>query len=122
MAGIDSDVSWPLSRLVEEEARRVLSETQLEADPVLVAEGWERRFVTDARRAEEVTELYEDLGYEVRAEPVRPEELENECEDCQLILLMQFKTIYTRRTTQYRCRKHGRVALRNKLGDPGFLP
>lgn len=97
MAGIDSDVSWPLSRLVEEEARRVLSETQLEADPVLVAEGWERRFVTDARRAEEVTELYEDLGYEVRAEPVRPEELENECEDCQLILLMQFKTIYTRR-------------------------
>ncbi len=63
MAGIDSDVSWPLSRLVEEEARRVLSETQLKADPVLVAEGWERRFVTDARRAKEVTELYEDLGY-----------------------------------------------------------
>jgi hypothetical protein len=63
----------------------------------LVAEGWERRFVTDGRRAAEVVELYEELGYEVRAEPVRQEELENDCEDCQLIVLMQFKTIYTRK-------------------------
>ncbi len=97
MKRVDADVSWPLSRLVEEEAKRALSEAQLTADPVLIAEGWERRFVTDGRRAAEAVELYEELGYEVRAETVRREELENECEDCQLLLLMQFKTIYTRR-------------------------
>ncbi len=97
MKRVEAKVSWPLSRLVEEEAKRVLSEAQLTADPVLIAEGWERRFVTDGRRAAEVVELYEELGYEVRAETVRREELENECEDCQLVLLMQFRTIYTRR-------------------------
>ncbi len=97
MKRVEADVSWLLSRLVEEEAKRVLSEAQLTADPVLIAEGWERRFVTDGRRAAEAVELYEELGYEVRAETVRREELENECEDCQLVLLMQFKTLYTRR-------------------------
>ncbi len=97
MKRVETNVSWPLSRLVEEEAKRALSEAQLTADPVLIAEGWERRFVTDGRRAAEAVELYEELGYEVRAETVRREELENECEDCQLVLLMQFKTIYTRK-------------------------
>jgi len=97
MKPAEGDVTWPLSRMVEEEARRVLSEAELTADPALVAEGWERRFVTDGRRATEVIDLYEELGYEVRAEPVREEELENDCEDCQLIVLMQFKTIYTRK-------------------------
>jgi hypothetical protein len=97
MKPVEGDVTWPLSRMVEEEARRVLSEAELTADPALVAEGWERRFVTDGRRATEVIDLYEELGYEVRAEPVRQEELENDCEDCQLIVLMQFKTIYTRK-------------------------
>ena len=97
MKPAEGDVAWPLSRMVEEEARRVLSEAELTADPALVAEGWERRFVTDGRRATEVIDLYEELGYEVRAEPVREEELENDCEDCQLIVLMQFKTIYTRK-------------------------
>ncbi len=97
MKPAEGDVTWPLSRMVEEEARRVLSEAELTADPALVAEGWERRLVTDGRRATEVIDLYEELGYEVRAEPVREEELENECEDCQLIVLMQFKTIYTRK-------------------------
>jgi hypothetical protein len=97
MKPAEGDVTWPLSRMVEEEARRVLSEAELTADPALVAEGWERRFVTDGRRATEVIDLYEELGYEVRAEPVRQEELENDCEDCQLIVLMQFKTIYTRK-------------------------
>ncbi len=102
MKRVEANASWPLSRLVEEEAKRVLSEAQLTGDPVLIAEGWERRFVTDGRRAAEAVELYEELGYEVRAETVRREELENECEDCQLVLLMRFKTIYTRGKTVQR--------------------
>lgn len=97
----DEDVSLQLSRLVEAEAKRALSETELAADPALVAQGWERRFVTDARRAAEAVDLYQELGYEVRAEPVRKEELEDDCEDCELVVLMQFRTIYTRKKTTH---------------------
>ncbi|MBI3950598.1 MAG: hypothetical protein HY314_09105 [Acidobacteria bacterium] len=81
----------------EREVRRVLSEAQLEPDPALVAEGWERRFIADAQRAKEAMELYAQLGYEVRAEPVRPAELGDDCEDCLIVVAFQFKTIYTRK-------------------------
>ena len=86
----------PLSRLVRQEARRVLSEAQLAPDPARVAEGWERRFVADGDRCEEAMRLYAQLGFEVCADPIRPEELAGECEQCQLVILRQFKTIYTR--------------------------
>lgn len=87
----------PLSFIVEQEARRVLSESELEPDPALVAEGWERRFIADARQAREAIELYTELGYEVRAEPVHAEEMGDDCEDCQVLILLQFQTIYTRK-------------------------
>ena len=82
---------------MRQEARRALLEAQLSPDPKRIAEGWECRFVTDAQRAEEMVELYRQLGYEVCADPVRREDLEGECEDCALVMLLQFKTIYTRR-------------------------
>ncbi len=62
-----------------------------------MADGWERRFIADARRAEEAIELYSQLGYEVCADPVRAEELGEECDDCQLLAALQFKMIYTRK-------------------------
>jgi hypothetical protein len=31
------------------------------------------------------------------ADPVKPDELGEECEDCQLLAQLRFKTIYTRR-------------------------
>ena len=83
--------------IVEGEAKRALSEGQICPDPELIADGWERRFVADARRAEEAMELYEQLGFEVRAEPAQAEELADDCEDCQLLLMFQFKTVYTRK-------------------------
>ncbi|UCC73639.1 MAG: hypothetical protein JSV86_03485 [Gemmatimonadota bacterium] len=86
-----------LGPIVEREARRVLSEGQLEGDPARLADGWERRFIADARRAEEAIELYSRLGYEVCADPVRPDELGEECDDCQLLAALQFKMIYTRK-------------------------
>jgi hypothetical protein len=94
---LDADTVESLSQIVGREARRFLSEAQLEPDPVLEAAGWERRFIADARRAEEAMELYTKLGYEVRAEPVLSEELGDECEDCQLVAAFKFKTIYTRK-------------------------
>ena len=76
---------------------RILSPGQLQADPALVAQGWERRFTADAQRAKEAMELYEQLGYEVRAEPMRPEELDDDCEDCGTVVAYYFLAIYTRK-------------------------
>lgn len=87
----------PLRLVVQGEARRVLSEAQLRPDPARVADGWERRFIADAQRVEEAIELYEQLGFEVVADPIRGEEFGDECDDCQLVALLGFRTIYTRK-------------------------
>jgi hypothetical protein len=79
-------VASSLGHIVEREARRALSEAQLQGDPARLADGWERRFIAEARRAEEVC-----------ADPVRAEELGEECDDCQLLAALQFRMIYTRK-------------------------
>ena len=76
---------------------RVLAEAQLQPDPALVADGWERRFTADSQRAEEAIELYAKLGYEVRAESLRPDEITDVCEGCHSQAVLEFKTIYTRK-------------------------
>jgi hypothetical protein len=89
-----------LGFLVEAEAKRALSESQLEGDPQRIADGWERRFIADRPRAEEAIELYAGLGYEVCADPIMPEELADDCEDCLLVAQLRFVTIYTRRPSR----------------------
>lgn len=86
-----------LGQIVEQEARRFFSEAQLDPDPALIAEGWQPRFIADARQTREATELYTQLGFEVRAEPVPVEQMGDDCSDCQVLVLLQFKTIYTRK-------------------------
>jgi hypothetical protein len=66
---------------------------------MMEGEGWERRFIADKRRADEVIQLYRELGYEVRSELVAPEDLRDECEDCRLVSLLKFQVIYTRKGT-----------------------
>ena len=83
--------------LLEHGADRVLSEAQLQPNPALVAEGWERRFTADEQRAKEAMELYTQLGYEVGAEPVSPEEVHDDCNDCRTVVSFRFCTIYTRK-------------------------
>ena len=81
-----------------ESADRLLESVREQpANPELVAQGWERRFVTDGRRLKEYAELYAALGYEVQAEPIQAEEIGPDCLDCRLILLLQFHTVYTRK-------------------------
>lgn len=75
----------------------MLSEEQLGADPARIAAGWERRFIADAKRAEEAMQLYAELGYEVCADPVTADQVDSDCEDCRLVMLLRFKTIYTRK-------------------------
>lgn len=93
----DSDLPERLGLVVEGEARRLLAESGLEPDPALVAEGWERRFIADTQRADEAMELYRSLGYEVRGVPLRREDIGPDCDDCQLVMLLNFTTIYTRK-------------------------
>lgn len=76
---------------------RFLSDAQLQPDSSLIAQGWERRFTADEHRAKEAMELYTRLGFEVRAEPVLPEELQDDCEDCKTLVSFYFQTIYTRK-------------------------
>lgn len=70
---------------------------ELEPNPELVAQGWERRFMADRVRAKESIELYESMGYEVLAEPVLPEELRDECSDCKVVVYFSFVNIYIRK-------------------------
>ena len=86
-----------LGFIVQQEAHRVLSEDQLRADSELVAQGWERRFITDSLRSREMVELYTELGYEVHLEPLDQQEFSEECEDCALVALLKFATLYTRK-------------------------
>ncbi len=76
-----------------------MSERQFdfEPDPELIAQGWERRFMTDQVRAKESIELYESMGYEVLTEPVRPAELRDECIDCKVVVYFSYVTIYVRK-------------------------
>jgi len=91
------DVVRRLSGVVQGEAHRMLSEAQLAPDPARLADGWERRFITDATRLREGVDLYEGAGVEVAADPIRREDFPDGCDDCQLLALMRFRTIYTRR-------------------------
>jgi hypothetical protein len=95
--GATADVAKRLGRIVEGEAKRALEETEVQANPARVAEGWERRFLADATRAAEAITLYEALGFETCADPIRREDLTGDCDDCQLLMLLQYRMIYTRR-------------------------
>ena len=82
--------------IFEDLGKRFLSDAQLQADPELIDEGWERRFTIDAKRAGEVVQLYVQLGYEVRAEPLKSEEATECCQDCHPSNGPRLETIYTR--------------------------
>lgn len=89
---------------------RILSETAcgpvsgsylgctLPQDPELVAQGWQRRFIGDARMANESAETYKDLGFEVRLEAMDADKLKDECSGCK-VAFQAFKAVYTRRKT-----------------------
>lgn len=66
-------------------------------DSSLLQEGWEYRFVASGQRLREVEELYSELGYEVRVESIPKEAFPEGCVECQLVLMLNFKAIYTRR-------------------------
>ena len=74
----------------------VLVGARFRPDPQLVALGWDYRFVAGGPRLKETVQLYRQLGFEVLAQPVPPESFPDECEGCQLVALLELRTIYTR--------------------------
>lgn len=87
----------PLSFLVRAEASRASAETRVRSDPARIAEGWERRFVVEARRADEYVQAYEALGFETLVDVARADQVDEECGDCRALLIAEFRIIYTRR-------------------------
>ena len=85
-----------IASLVREEALRAEAQAQVRPDPARLEQGWVRRFVIEARRAEEYVRLYESIGYDVVADPVRREQVDDRCDDCRVVLLLDYRTIYTR--------------------------
>ena len=72
----------------------------------LEAQGWTRQFTVEARRADEYVELYEEMGNEVRVEPVTPDlvmglpqaqDVAEECVACLLAACDKYVIIYTQR-------------------------
>lgn len=48
----------------------------------LIAEGWERRFISSEPRLSEVVAMYEEIGFEVHLEPL-PSKEEREVLNCE---------------------------------------
>lgn len=66
-------------------------------DPKLVADGWERRFMVGSDRLEETMQIYQELGLEIRQEPVKPVEFHDICQSCQTLACEDYVTLYTRK-------------------------
>jgi len=71
--------------------------TLIPPDPALIAAGWQKRFVTDAGRADESRELYEAMGFDVRVEKLSRSQFGDECEGCALSACRSYVMLYTRR-------------------------
>ena len=72
-------------------------ESSVRSNPKLLAEGWVRRNLADPARAEEMTELYRSLGYEVQAVKLTPEDFGPCCQDCASEICRSYVVIYTRK-------------------------
>jgi hypothetical protein len=74
----------------------MVGKSQTEMRTELEKEGWTRQFTADEPRLSEAIEMYKSLGFEVRLEPVVPDESSEECAACFEVLCNHYKTIYTR--------------------------
>jgi len=59
--------------------------------------GWAKQTTIGEPRLSEIVKLYKSLGYEVRLEPVRLDELDEECRRCYEGEIDEVKTVYVRK-------------------------
>ncbi|HUW95765.1 MAG TPA: hypothetical protein VMW58_08250 [Anaerolineae bacterium] len=62
----------------------------------LIAQGWTRQFNTDEPRLSEAVEMYEQMGLEVRLEPVVVDPDSEVCQICYEQDCHRYQTIWTR--------------------------
>jgi len=74
-----------------------MSEKPLTRDERLLKEGWTKKFTCDADRVDEFVETYTSIGFEVRVEPVSPDDPDLTCQTCFAGNREGYKMIYTRR-------------------------
>lgn len=79
------------------EAVRTDSTERIQPGPARIAAGLERRFVIERSRIADLLALYESTGFEVAADAVAPELLQNECTDCKLVVHLDYVQMYTRK-------------------------
>jgi hypothetical protein len=70
-----------------------------EQHPELETAGWQRRFEAETTRANELVDLYTDLGYEVTTRKIVPQEIGPECAGCAIVACQRYVGLYTRRPT-----------------------
>ncbi len=63
----------------------------------LEKERWIRQTTIGEPRLSEIVELYKSLGYEVRLEPVKVNDLDDECRRCYEGEINEVKTVYVRK-------------------------
>ncbi len=63
----------------------------------LAEEGWVKQTTIGEPRLSEIVELYKSLGYEVRLESVKLDELYEECRRCYESEIDEVKTVYARK-------------------------
>jgi hypothetical protein len=79
-----------------------MGEKKITKEEELLARGWTRQFNTDEPRLSEAVEMYQEMGLEVRLEPVV---IDPESEVCQMCFEQdcdRYKTIWTRPKGQSR--------------------
>jgi len=68
----------------------------LPPDRFLLEQGWQRRFIGDARMARDAVDNYTAMGFEVRLEALNADELRDDCSGCKA-MFSEFKAVYTRK-------------------------
>lgn len=68
----------------------------------LEKEGWIKRTTIGEPRLSEIVELYKSLGYEVRVEAVKLDELDEECRRCYKNEVDKLKIVYVKKKRQTR--------------------
>ncbi|UCH88063.1 MAG: hypothetical protein JSV49_07275 [Thermoplasmata archaeon] len=66
----------------------------MSSEDELKKSGWQKRFIADEPRLSEAKVMYEELGFEVRLEPVDMES--EDCTECMRAEPERYKVIYTR--------------------------
>ncbi len=74
-----------------------LESISVQSDPLLIADGWERRQLADPDRAKEAVELYDSLGFEVLAKELTDADFGDACKTCAVAGCNGYVMIYTRK-------------------------